>query len=510
MSTTTAKKEAMAYAKRAPGMILFEIQQGFVSRGASIAWLSQYPNEEEASEPSAPIRSSRLQPDHEDQTPSTLPLPALSQSPATPLSSLPQILFPPLTALEVVGTKVDGVVLIVQLRPSIKEPGGIKTGTDDLAGFAREREAVQQQAEAAKIEAERGKKEAQRAEALRQRQVLWKDRMNEMRLASQRAKLAEAEIKIAEEKRNGVAKRHAALWSIRVGNMSEEEAAQQKQLAQQLEECEKKLEKAQGEKKAAEQAASAAVAREKKANKAKEDFERKVGEQKNKISAMYGQAQFTRGVLRAKEAAARYNGSEMPEAAPAPEEDRGKEWGPIGEASVENVSKRLRDVIGPQESWAVSGVKANDVLAGEACCDRITELCSKRGKDRKAAVTSGLVEAISDVTRKYSKECGLEPQLPLYYKACTALAAITKKAEAESIQLPAASCLHSLVPCMEYLMKPAMEVIQNITRNNQENTYKLLRAQGLLLRAATLIEFLDEESNVVRPDRPEPSPKKKK
>ena len=45
MSTTTAKEEAMAYARRAPGMILFEIQQGFVARGASIAWLSQYPLE---------------------------------------------------------------------------------------------------------------------------------------------------------------------------------------------------------------------------------------------------------------------------------------------------------------------------------------------------------------------------------------------------------------------------------------------------------------------------------
>ena len=41
MSTTTAKAEAMAYARRAPGMLLFEIQQGFVARGASISWLSQ-------------------------------------------------------------------------------------------------------------------------------------------------------------------------------------------------------------------------------------------------------------------------------------------------------------------------------------------------------------------------------------------------------------------------------------------------------------------------------------
>lgn len=47
MSTTTAKEEAMAYARRAPGMILFEIQQGFVARGASVSWLSQHPEEAE-------------------------------------------------------------------------------------------------------------------------------------------------------------------------------------------------------------------------------------------------------------------------------------------------------------------------------------------------------------------------------------------------------------------------------------------------------------------------------
>ena len=51
MSTTTAKEEAMAYARRAPGMILFEIQQGFVARGASIAWLSQVPTSLPASLP---------------------------------------------------------------------------------------------------------------------------------------------------------------------------------------------------------------------------------------------------------------------------------------------------------------------------------------------------------------------------------------------------------------------------------------------------------------------------
>ena len=44
MSTTTAKEEAMHYARRAKGRVLFELQQGMVSRGASISWLSQARN----------------------------------------------------------------------------------------------------------------------------------------------------------------------------------------------------------------------------------------------------------------------------------------------------------------------------------------------------------------------------------------------------------------------------------------------------------------------------------
>ena len=90
MSTTVDKEEAMIYARRAPGMILFEIQQGFVARGASIAWLSQYPKEEE-------------------------------------------ILMPPLTALEVAGTRIEGAVVVVELRPTMRANScGLLTGAEDL------------------------------------------------------------------------------------------------------------------------------------------------------------------------------------------------------------------------------------------------------------------------------------------------------------------------------------------------------------------------------------------
>ena len=40
-STSTSKEEAAHYASRANANLLFEVQQGFIGRGASISWLSQ-------------------------------------------------------------------------------------------------------------------------------------------------------------------------------------------------------------------------------------------------------------------------------------------------------------------------------------------------------------------------------------------------------------------------------------------------------------------------------------
>ena len=76
MSTTTDRKVAMAYAARNDAGIVFCIQQGMVDRGADISWLSQYPHEQE-------------------------------------------ILFAPLTGLEVQGTSVERSVVVVDLKVSI-------------------------------------------------------------------------------------------------------------------------------------------------------------------------------------------------------------------------------------------------------------------------------------------------------------------------------------------------------------------------------------------------------
>ena len=153
MSTTTAKEEAMAYARRAPGMILFEIHQGFVARGASISWLSQYPNEEE-------------------------------------------ILFPPLTTLEVTSTSVDGAVIIVSLRASLKEPGSLKAGVRDIEEADNER---------ARLHGERKQAERLRKEELRRQQ--WEQSMQDVRITAAQRKHARVEVKRASQQHDLVVSR---------------------------------------------------------------------------------------------------------------------------------------------------------------------------------------------------------------------------------------------------------------------------------------------------------------
>ena len=78
MSTTLESKVAMGYAAGDSSRmgIVLAVQQGMVNRGADISWLSQYPHEQE-------------------------------------------ILFGPLTGIEVLRTRVDGSVVVIECAFSI-------------------------------------------------------------------------------------------------------------------------------------------------------------------------------------------------------------------------------------------------------------------------------------------------------------------------------------------------------------------------------------------------------
>ena len=76
MSTTMDKQVALSYASADNRGTVLEIQMGMIDRGADLTWVSQYPHEKE-------------------------------------------ILFSPLTGLETISSRVEGQVLIVEMRLSV-------------------------------------------------------------------------------------------------------------------------------------------------------------------------------------------------------------------------------------------------------------------------------------------------------------------------------------------------------------------------------------------------------
>jgi len=76
MSTTTDKDVAFQYARGGGAGTILEIRTGMIDKGADLCWLSQYPHECE-------------------------------------------LCFPPLTSMEVMGTRVEGSVLVISLRLNI-------------------------------------------------------------------------------------------------------------------------------------------------------------------------------------------------------------------------------------------------------------------------------------------------------------------------------------------------------------------------------------------------------
>ena len=146
MSTSRSKHAAMEYAKRSPVKLLFEIQQGMCARGADVSWLSMYPAEDE-------------------------------------------VLFAPCCACEVHNTRVEGSVVIVELRPAV-------------AAAALQEKSIQQKEEERKIREERDAIEAsQRTQAIKQAAMhrsKWMGSMSNLQVSASEKKRADAELAAAQ------------------------------------------------------------------------------------------------------------------------------------------------------------------------------------------------------------------------------------------------------------------------------------------------------------------------
>ena len=502
MSTTTAKAEAMAYAKRAPGMLLFEIQQGFVARGASISWLSQYPNEEE-------------------------------------------VLFPPLTTLEVVGSRVEGCVVIVELRPCIKAPGTLKCGAYDIVYAAKARERALREKEDAEAAALAEKRKAKELQEVKQRQIAWQQRMAEVRLAASRRQGASTAAKLAETAK---AQRKAA-WKRAVDSQASER--EQASLMEQLQKAERDAAAAEAE--AADKAdlLRRATEAEARALKMKQDAERKAGQRNWKLARSYGEAEYMKAVVRAKNLAAAkaehdltlmeekqqevqsyeaaapaaapsgeyYSLDANPAASAKPEKPKAEEGekelppAPVEElgfawsdkpphARIELTSKvdavmatqKLLEVVGPQERWVEDGIRDDDMEMAERCFQRIAEQCSLSKKWRSRVVEEGFFEATAKCLLKYEDVPDRDERAVLMrFAASVALASLAQKASSEGIQDKAQVCLSQLAFLYDFNGGWASDALQNLTIDHQDNTFKILRAGGL-------VPWLHEDSRVMLPE----------
>lgn len=397
--------------------------------------------------------------------------------------------FPPLTALEVSETRVEGAILIVQLRPSMKSPGSLKTGTKDLEAAAKERKERELEMQKVKAEAEAERKRAAAAMALKQRQVHWQQSMADMRLAASRRQAATMQAKMAKQQKEALASK----LKLAVDH------EQKQTLLDQLQLIEKDLVDAQNAAEAAEEKAAKAKEGETKALQAKIDAEHKVGVNNWKMAAMYGEKQFMKGLMRAREAMklrGEIQGGEVapppaeaPSPPPPPEPAVAKiDHGPLGDITVEETVHKFASVVGTQEDWAKNEIHEEDVEFLHKCLDKIIKLCESSKKNRKAASGAGFFERISEMMWRYEGH----PSLLLH---CTqAIAAVTKKAEADKIQDASQGCMFKLVETMDVLQAPAIEAFKKITCNHRDNTQKLVRAGGL-------VAWLDTTSNVVPPDQ---------
>ena len=209
LSTSADREVAMQYARRSNAKLLFELKLGFVARGADIGkfGLSQYPSEGE-------------------------------------------ILLPPLTALQMVDSRVEKDLVIVTFRPTIAS-AAVKTGADDnakAAAAAAEAQKARDTAAAAK--------EAAHAEA--QAAMQWKLTMSEMRVKQLQRQATDLKREAASAKAKAVADQLKAFSTpTDGGGRAEAKAAVTAEVAEHVRALEAQLAQAQKESEAAQKEATA-------------------------------------------------------------------------------------------------------------------------------------------------------------------------------------------------------------------------------------------------------------
>ena len=151
---------------------------------------------------------------HHDPIRQDLPMPA---GVAAQYPNEEEILMPPLTALEVARSRIEGAVVVVELRPAMQASTcGLKTGAEDLERLEREREASERAAAEAREAADREAEAERRRLEYARRQAAWQKSMVEARFSASQRKAA-----VAVEK---LARKNEAIARARWKRASEEQA----------------------------------------------------------------------------------------------------------------------------------------------------------------------------------------------------------------------------------------------------------------------------------------------
>jgi len=466
MSTTLNKVEAMKYARRAPGMILFEIDQGFVARGAAISWLSQYPMEAE-------------------------------------------VLYPPCTALEVSKTRVEGAVVVVGLRPSLSSAvaaSGLRTGADDLVEFAAERARVHDDREKAHVAEEmRMRLERQRMAEERGRmkhELLYQQRMANLRLSALRRREAQLVGRLADA-RHDVKKLR---WDLARETSSREEHLHS--LQDQISAAKEVRRAAASQLRRAESQMEQSHKSLLDALEAKSRLQQSVGRRLWNILGAHVRERFRtanvnsrmfRGLtqqLRASldmampesireeawEEALEEEAEEAPPSPPPPPPATTVADDGIRTMNAAKLVPELRGWIGPQEQW-VAGKTRRDTERTMRACERLVELC-KTTKERKVCLELGLLEVLGSGMRKHMEE----PAVLAH--AFEAMRALIAKEKAKEVQKLGRDAIPAVVLGTQALLGELLVyVVRAMTKDNKETT-------AYALRVGCDVGWLAEDSSV--------------